>query len=153
MLASSRAGEFSIGSLFGLTHCASCSTCLHSSQPSAKGGIRKKKICVPYTTCLAHIWKHTPAERRVPGLPIRDCTRGCNNCGPTQPKLSAIDVTGNTFFERLHLVLGFRKFAPWVNCPYAPTTPTIHCTTISRFLCNFFPRMTPQSFLSIRFTK
>ena len=48
------------------------------------------------------------------------------------------------FFESLHLVLGLRKIAPWVNCPYAPTTPTIHSTTISRFLCNFFPRMAPH---------
>ena len=41
MLASSRAGEFSTGSLFGLIYCESCSTCLHLSQPSAKGGIRE----------------------------------------------------------------------------------------------------------------
>jgi len=83
---------------------------------------------------------------RVPGLPIRDCTRGCNNCGPTWPKQSAIHVTDKPFFERLYLVLGLRKTAPFVNCPYAPTTPTIHFTTISRFLCNFFPRMAPQFF-------
>jgi len=55
-------------------------------------------------------------------------------------------VTEKTFFERLYLFLGLRKFAPWVNCPYAPTTPTIHCTTISRFLCNFFPRTAPHFF-------
>jgi len=39
-----------------------------------------------------------------------------------------------------------RKLAPLVNSPNAPTTPTIHCTTISRFLCNVFPRMAPQFF-------
>ena len=43
ILASSRGGEFSTGSLFGLAHCASCSTCLHSSQPSAKGEISQKQ--------------------------------------------------------------------------------------------------------------
>jgi len=53
-------------------------------------------------------------------------------------QLSAVRVTGKTLFERLYLVLGLRKIAPWVNCPYAPTSPTIHCTNISRFLCNFF---------------
>jgi len=42
------------------------------------------------------------------------------------------------------LVLGLGTFGPWVNCPYAPTTPPIHCTT-SRFLSNVFPRMAPQS--------
>ena len=63
-LASSRAGDFSTSSLFGLTHCAFCINCLHSSQLSAKGGIRKNKIChgITYTTCLAHILKHMPVE-------------------------------------------------------------------------------------------
>jgi len=51
-------------------------------------------------------------ERRVPGLPIRDCARGCNSRAHTRPQLSAVDVTGKTFSERLYLVLGLRKFAP-----------------------------------------
>jgi len=84
---------------------------------------------------------------RVPGLPIKGCARCCSNRAQMCPQLSAIDVTAKTFFERLHLVLGLRKIAPWVNCPYAPTTPTIHSTTISRCLCNFFPRMTPHFFV------
>jgi len=37
------------------------------------------------------------------------------------------------------LVLGLGTFEPWVNCLYAPTIPTIHFTTISWFLNNFFP--------------
>ena len=52
--------------------------------------------------------------------------------------MSAINVTAKTFFERLCLVLGLGTFGPWVNCPCAPTNPTVHITTISRFLCNFF---------------
>ena len=83
---------------------------------------------------------------RVQGLPIRVCARGCINRGYIWLQLCAIDVTEKTFFERLYLVLGLRKIALCVNCPYAPTTPTIHCTTISRFLCNFFPRMSPHFF-------
>jgi len=78
---------------------------------------------------------------RVLGLPIRDCARGCNNRVHMHPQLSAIYLTGKTFFERLFLVSGMGTFGPWVNCPYAPTTPTVHSTTISRFLCIFFPRM------------
>jgi len=39
---------------------------------------------------------------RVPGLPVRDCARGCNNCVHTRAQMSAIDVTKNTFFERLY---------------------------------------------------
>jgi len=51
-------------------------------------------------------------DPRVPGLSIRDCARGCSNCGHTRPQLSAIDLTEKTFFERLYLVLGLRKIAP-----------------------------------------
>jgi len=83
---------------------------------------------------------------RVPGLPIRDCARGCTNRGQSRPIMSAIDVTAKTVFERLYLVLGLCIIAPWVNCPCAPTTPTVHCTTISQFPCNFFPRMAPHFF-------
>ena len=39
---------------------------------------------------------------RVPGLPIRDCARGCDNCVHTRPQMSAIGVTEKTFFERLY---------------------------------------------------
>jgi len=60
--------------------------------------------------------------------------------------MSAIDVTAKTLFERLYLVLGMGTFGPWVNCPYAPTTLTVHSTTISRFLSNFSPRMASYFF-------
>jgi len=83
---------------------------------------------------------------RVPGLPIRDCARGCNNRVQKCAYLSTIDVTARTFFERLYLVLRLRKIAPWVNCSYASTSLIIHCTTISRFLCSFCPRTAPQFF-------
>jgi len=73
---------------------------------------------------------------RVPGLTIRDCAWDCSKRAHARPQLNTIGVTGKTFFERLYLVLELRKIAPWVNCPYVPTAPTIHCTTISRFLCN-----------------
>jgi len=86
------------------------------------------------------------ATPRVPGLPIRDCARGCNSRAQICSQLSAIIVTEKTFFERLYLVLGLSTFGPWINCPYAPTTPPIHFTTISRFPSNFFHRMAPQFF-------
>ena len=47
-------------------------------------------------------------------------------------------------WDRLYLVPGMRPFALWVNCLYAPTTPTVHSTTISRFPYNFFPRVAPH---------
>jgi len=78
---------------------------------------------------------------REPGLPNRDCARGCNNRGQSRPMISAINVTKKTFFERLYLVSGLHKIVPWVKCPYAPTTPTRHYTIIFRFPCNFSPRM------------
>ena len=40
---------------------------------------------------------------RVPGLPIRDCARGCNNCVHTRAQMSAIDVTEKTFLLVLEL--------------------------------------------------
>jgi len=87
--------------------------------------------------------KHPPKNgTRVLGLPTKDCARDCNNHKQMCARLSAIDVTAKTFFDRLYLILWLFQIAPLVNCPYLPTTPTIHCTTISRFLCNFFPRMT-----------
>jgi len=39
---------------------------------------------------------------RVPGLPIRDCARGCNNRAQMCAQLCATDVTARTFFERLY---------------------------------------------------
>ena len=81
------------------------------------------------------------------GTPYRDCARGCNNRAQMCAQLSAIDVTEKTFFERLYLVLGLRKIALCVSCPCAPTIPTIHCTTVSRFLCNCFARMAPHFFV------
>jgi len=79
-----------------------------------------------------------PTPGMVLRLSITDCARGCNNRGQSRPSISAIDVTGKTFFERLYLVSGLSTFGPCVKCPYAPTIPTVHCTTISQFLCNFF---------------
>jgi len=83
---------------------------------------------------------------RVPGLPIRDCARNNNNRAQMCPKLSATDVTEKTFFERLYLFSKIGTFGSRVNCPYAPTTPTVHSTTISLFLWIFFPWMAPQFF-------
>jgi len=86
------------------------------------------------------------AALRVPGLPIRDCARGCNNCVHTRSQMCAIDMTEKILFERLYLVPGMSTFGPSVKCPCAPTTLTVHTTTISRFLCNVFPRMAPHFF-------
>jgi len=44
---------------------------------------------------------------------------------PRRPKLSAVDVTAQTIFERLYLVSGLRQFAPFVTTPYAPTPPPL----------------------------
>ena len=73
---------------------------------------------------------------RVQGLPIRDCAESCNNRRHMRPQLSAKFLTGKIFVERLYLVPGMGTFLPWVKCPYAPTTLTVHITTISWFPCN-----------------
>jgi len=51
-------------------------------------------------------------REEVPGLPIRDCARGCNNCVHTRVQMSAIDVTKKKLFERLYLVPGMGTFGP-----------------------------------------
>jgi len=38
---------------------------------------------------------------RIPGHPVRDCARSCNRWVSRRFKVSAIDVTAKTFFERL----------------------------------------------------
>jgi len=99
--------------------------------------------------CTKYVVRKWPICKTCPeglGLPVRDCARSCNNREHTRTQLSAIDVTIKAFFERLYLVLGMGTFGPWVNCPYALTTPTVHSSTISRFPCNFFPQMAPQFF-------
>jgi len=67
--------------------------------------------------------------------------------GPLRPKLSAIAVAEKTLFERLYLVPGLRKFAPWVNCPYAPTTPTIHFYNYFSISVQFFSPNGPSNIL------
>jgi len=52
-------------------------------------------------------------EMREPGLPIRDCARGCNNCVHTRAQMSAIDVTKKILFERLYLVSGIGTIGPF----------------------------------------
>jgi len=64
----------------------------------------------------------------------------CTSCAQMCTSLRTIDVKEMTFFERLCLVLGVGTFVLCVNCPHAPTTPTDHSTTISRFPCKFFPK-------------
>ena len=89
---------------------------------------------------------------RVPVLPIKDCTSGCNNRAQMCTQLSAICVTARTFFERLYLVLGLGTFGPWVKCPYAPTTPPIQLQLFLDFWAIVFPGW-PLNFFGTRFTK
>ena len=68
----------------------------------------------PLSVCVA---------RRVPGPSIRDCAGSFDNLAQMCPKLSAIDMTGKIFFERLYWVPGLGTLGPGFNCPYAPTPP------------------------------
>jgi len=60
---------------------------------------------------------------RVPGHLIRDFAGSSNNLAPRFPKLSANDVTAKSFFERLYLIAGLRRFVLFVTMPSAFTTP------------------------------
>ena len=60
--------------------------------------------------------------------------------------MNTIDVTVETFFERLYLVLGLRTIAPWVNCPYTPTNPNCSFSTYFSISVNFFFPNVPSFF-------
>ena len=77
---------------------------------------------------------------RVPGLPIRDYLGDHDNCAPRRSKMSAIDVTVKTFFERLYLVPRLKPICALDRSH----TPTI---TLHLFLdfVNVFPKW-PFSF-------
>jgi len=79
------------------------------------------------------------AATRVPGLPIRNCADISNNLVPRGTKMSAIDVEANAFFERLYLVPGQRKNAPFVTMPSAPTSPPLDLRLFLDFRAIFFP--------------
>jgi len=80
------------------------------------------------------LWLRPSSVPRVPGLPVKDYTRGCTNRGQSRQMMSAIDLTTKMLFERLYLVPGMGTFGPWINCPYAPTTPTVHVHIAERVL-------------------
>jgi len=111
--------------------------------------LQLKFVLFPSLYFFGFIFRKMDTNARVPGLPIRDCARGCNNRDPTWPKLSAIDVTSKTFFERVYLVLGWQKFVPWVTCPYAPTTPTITLQLFLDLFAIFSPNCTYIFFSTI----
>ena len=83
-------------------------------------------------------------EKRVPGLPIRDCTRSSNNRGPKWPKLSAIDVTAKTFFECLYLVSGLAPICALSQLSVCSHTPTVYSVANSRFPCKVAPQFFGQ---------
>jgi len=91
--------------------------------------------------------------RRVPGLPIRTCADISNNLVPRGTKVSATNVEAKAFFERLYLVPGLRKIAPFVTMPSAPTSPHLSICDYFSILVQFFSRVAPQFFLSARFAK
>jgi len=104
--------------------------------------------CSLLTSTLFFIY-HT----RVPGLPNRDCARGCNDRAQMCPQLSATDVTGKTFFSafvfssRIGHIWALRQLS---LCTHNPTHSLYSYFSISGHL---FPRMAPQFFWSARFTK
>ena len=94
----------------------------------------------------------TKPPTRVPLFPIRDFAGSCNSCAQMCHMSSTTNVTAVTFFERLYLVPGLRKFVPWINCPCAPTPPPFTEQLLLDFRTNF-PPSGPSFFWSARFTK
>jgi len=79
-------------------------------------------------------YPHRPhCYSEVTGTPYRSCTDISNNLMQKRTQASAMKVTKNIIFERMYLVSGLGTSWPWVNCPCAPTTPTVYIQTISRW--------------------
>jgi len=62
---------------------------------------------------------------RVKGIKIKDCEG--KSLVPSCSKISALDITATTIFERFYLVCEPRQFFHFVTMPSAPTyTPLTH---------------------------
>jgi len=76
------------------------STIIHSNATETDVGyLSDRRENQAVFLCLS---SENKADARVPGLPIRDCARGCNNCVYTRAQMSAIDVTKKKFLKRLY---------------------------------------------------
>jgi len=62
----------------------------------------------------------------VQGLTIIDCARRRNSTVPKFSKVSAIDVTAKTFFERLYLILGLASIGA-LSCPCCSNPHRLNC--------------------------
>ena len=85
----------------------------------------------------------TRAKTRVPGLPIRDCTTGCNNCAHMCAQLSEIDVTEKTLFERC---ISSRIGHIWALSQVSLCTHNPAHSLQDYFSISEFPRIAPQFF-------
>ena len=77
---------------------------------------------------------------RVPGLPIRDCTRCCYNRSPRWLKLSAVDVTKRTFF--LSVCISFQDCTNLFlvsTFPMHPQPPPLTRQPFLDYCAIFFP--------------
>ena len=81
-------------------------------------GARTLKMPVPYSPPSVGAYTRTPSHQPPLGLKGVEAffflkkTRNLANCDQTWPKLSAIDVTSQAFFEHFCLVPGLRQFLP-----------------------------------------
>jgi len=88
---------------------------------------------------------HIPAkQRRVRGFPIRDCAESFYILEPMCPKLSPIDVTEKTLFERFYLVIGLVQICSMNQLSVCCHPPTVFMPAISRFLFNFIWQVAPR---------
>jgi len=91
-------------------------------------------------------------EMRVPGLPIRDWARGCNNRGHTRPQLSATDVMKKTF---LSVCIFPRNGHNWAPSQLFLCTHNLDHSNHNYFSISvqMFSTNGPSIFLSLPFTK
>jgi len=117
-------------------------------------GARKNPVCASSCVdCIYHSvrtglstrveWRGL--EGRLPGLPIRDCARGCNNRAQMCVQLSALAVRERHF---LTFVFGSRIAQNCALCQLSVCTHKFDHSLHNYFSIsvNFFPRMAPHFF-------
>jgi len=75
-----------------------------------------------------------------------DCAVSSNNSVPRGAKLSAIDMTAETIYERLLLVLGWQLVAKFTSMPSVPIPSPLTLRLFLDFCAIFFWRVAPQFF-------
>jgi len=129
--------------------CERCDHHQHVVAPFLQGATKVHFEFVHEILCGDSDSRWSPSRVRV--HPIRDCARGCNNCGHTHLKIKALYVTEKI----LSVCIWFQEWAHLGPESTVPMHPQLRLFIVQLFLdfCAFFSSNGPSLFKSSRFTK